>query len=502
MRLRSTAVQGLAVLVLATACTSKYQIRGTEVTDTIFRTNGPDATPATAGRQRDECLLVGAGERHRACQIELEHQSVEQFADFEIGVLEISDEGLFNAAQQRQVIERLNERHEKGKGLLVVFVHGWHHGARTCDRDLACFREVLTRIAQNLSPDETLTGLYVGWRGESIYVPKLNVVTIRDRKTAAEHIGRTAGRELFIELSHLWERNQGLRMITVGHSLGGAFVLSAVKGQLTGNVADIELGRIDTYRVVRARTSRLRALQEGSKAERERFGNLLVLINPAIESYEYTMFDSDLYDEAAQALDRRELVERRLPYDKKLPYAAGQLPILVTIAGEADTAVGRIFPLARVLGGLLFLNKLSPKHVVGLGHFDPHVTHRLSYDPDVGRIAEGADGSSESVDPDCRCSKRFGDVSLEEMIDLDASRQEVAGFILEQTPARQGRGWAPRSPYLVIRASKEIVSEHSDIFNPRLVGFLELLLAASERQGEILRRPAMAPAAPSGSPER
>ena len=69
----------LAMLLLAplalTGCTTIYQVRGTE-----------NFLKPMAVRD-----LVGSDEVHRARQISMEHQSIEKYDDFSLGVIEISD---------------------------------------------------------------------------------------------------------------------------------------------------------------------------------------------------------------------------------------------------------------------------------------------------------------------------------------------------------------------------------------------------------------------------
>src|SRR5205823_1863353 len=121
-------------------------------------------------------------------------------------------------------------------------------------------------------------------------------------------------------------------------------LLSSVRYGLTGNVDDILRDGRGNYRIVRASGLRANAT-EGTKATRASFGDLIVLLNPAIEAVQYEVFDSDLKDESIPS--NTDLISLRLPPDKFAPYPANQLPVMLTIAGEEDTAVGRIFPIAR-----------------------------------------------------------------------------------------------------------------------------------------------------------
>jgi hypothetical protein len=185
--------RALAVLALCltAACnsTSIYQIRGTE--------DPWEPKPA---------LTVDALETNRDAQLNLEARSVEKFADFELGVVEITDEGLVNPAQKEQVFDMVRPRLDDTNALLLVFAHGWHHGAHVCDNNLGCFRRVLEQLAT--SPDlkarnVKVTGVYLGWRGES-WRGFASTFSSWDRKSAAQHIGRTGAKEVLLELDTIY----------------------------------------------------------------------------------------------------------------------------------------------------------------------------------------------------------------------------------------------------------------------------------------------------------
>ena len=237
-------------------------------------------------------------------------------------------------------------------GVLLVFAHGWHHGARTCDRDLCCFRTVLNTLktarvkkyGKHLER-ENVVGVFIGWRGESIAVKRLNNVTIWERKDVAETIGRGAAKELLQQISELWEPLQeSVTMVSVGHSLGGALIYQAAKETLSGDVSDIENQNLETFRVARADCRRDKAQEGKVKARRAGFGDLIILVNPALEASEYIPFDNDLLDRSKEGWNRKQLVAAKLPYDKEHPYPANQLPVLVAVASITDSAVGADLP--------------------------------------------------------------------------------------------------------------------------------------------------------------
>src|SRR5947207_2297247 len=184
----------VSVLVSAASCTSIYQRRGTE------EPLAPITVQELEGREN-----VNA-------QLNLEARSIETFKgtnkagktyNFDVGVIEINDEGFTNEAQAKQVLDHVKERLEND-ALVVVFVHGWHHGPRVCDRDICCFRRVLDRIAANRNSTGPVTGVYIGWRGEAISTPIVNGFTFWDRKARAQHLGRMDGAQVLLTLDGMY----------------------------------------------------------------------------------------------------------------------------------------------------------------------------------------------------------------------------------------------------------------------------------------------------------
>lgn len=553
----------LAGLLFFSGCSTTFQKRGVEQPVPWHRAGALHELEGLANR---DGKLVDL--RKLNLRLDAEARSIERYrdkgpdgkdkSDFTLGIIEIADDGTFNPAQYRQVFEqlrcelRLAEKlpeeetkrpltgceeeylHLDSKGtLLVVFVHGWHHGCRTCDRDIACFRYVLNELRmaeKQANTGRRVVGVYVGWRGR-VLPGRFDVASIWNRKDAARRLGRTAGKELLNDLHDLWMKNTNVTMVTAGHSLGGAFLLSAARGRLTANAADIYRSDPNerTYRTVRAQGERAGPREAGDgttseKALRARFGDLLVLLNPAIEADDWKAFDGDLLDEELKGevaekelgpdLDRptRALFEflgdRELPLDKFGKYHRDQLPVLIAIASEADSAVGRIFPVSRWLAGA---NVVKNPQVfwrraqrTAVGHYPAHVTHELKFA-----------GPPRRAEPDyrmesCQCPKEWTESAIPVAIELtlqpEAAVDDPRDFFrskdgratwrkgswsLELTPDRacerpedkspnvsRCRGWDSSSPYVVIRTDERVIASHSDVFNPVLIGFLKEYLGA------------------------
>jgi hypothetical protein len=465
--------RGLALLALcltvACSSTSIYQMRGTE--------EAWDPGPG---------FTVEKLEQDRNAQLNLEARSIEKFQDFELGVIEITEDGLVNPAQQKQVMDMVQER-LKRNSLLIVFAHGWHHGARVCDNNLACFRRVLEKFATMADLQRLgvkVTGVYIGWRGESWRGKVSSNLTIWGRKGVGQHIGRTGAKEVLLELDRIHKDanrrygNPYNTMVTVGHSLGGGLIFSAMKGIATGDAAGIIEGskKNETYRVVRAEGDRTKAAD--SKAIRARLGDLVVLVNPAIEASEYRTFNADLPDS--------KLGPYRPPPDRTMKYDDDQLPVLLAVGAEADAAVGTAFRLGQTVSAFLRPGMFAdPATRIGIGHYQDHITHDLHYPTEerakveAGHAATQAAEKQTETQPECDCPYDF-DSTIEDISDaplkLDERAEQSFGSL--KYTVRRPETWDVHSPYLVVRASPGVLTGHNDIYNPVFVSYLSKFIRA------------------------
>ena len=482
--MRRTSIALLAVLLAG--CTSKYQIRGVQ--------------PPLSCMDLDEFV------RAPLRQIDTQARSVEDFCSFKMGIVEFSEAGFRHDTQYEQVLSMVEESLKKG-GILITFVHGWHHSPQVCDSNLACFRRVLDGVAS--SPEarsRPIVGLYVGWRGEAITTPVLNLSTLWSRKAVAEDIGRKGGTQLLARLHELWSRKneEGCEttMVTVGHSLGGAFLLSALKGSLTAEIEGVTFPdgrRQDPLRVVSTEAARDAAADR--KAQRARFGDLVILVNPAIQSDVFGPFDQDLRDKRTSAKPEGPYTRKNAP-EKRLSYAADQMPVMMVVASRADKAVRWLFPVGQWIAPWTnwhVFDKASAS--LGLGHFGPQVTHSLTYDGP--RIEFDTDGC------DCRAAGAAivsvqGDVKLREI-------QQALTFAISEPPAyvrKDGvlsfevtnrrlrhRDWDNASPYLVVETDSDVISGHNDIFNPIFTTFLTKYIASYTEIEHVIRNGSVVPVA-------
>jgi hypothetical protein len=378
-------------------------------------------------------------------------------------------------------------------------------------------------------------GIYVGWRGRAIW-GRGDVLSIWSRKDTAQRLGRIAGKQLLDDLHKRWadpDEYPGMNMITAGHSLGGAFLLSAARGRLTGNIRDLVLGEQRTYRTVRAEGDRVEASKKAkTKALRARFGDLLLLLNPAIEADDWLAFDRDLKD---RRFEKKEdpggsrvvtptiveaMRESEFPIDKLDPYSSEQLPVAIALASTADSAVGTIFPISRWMAGLAFHKHpkmyLSSAERAAVGHYGEHVTHTLeradAAERDDPKVREEA-GKPHYEVQQCQCPAAWTKAYPTTAKSTDADGSPALASIestpadprvlfaesvdkprkwgaLKLTPDRNCevgdncRGWDDSSPYFVIEADHRAIAGHSDVFNPTIIGFLSEYVSAYRQYRE------------------
>jgi hypothetical protein len=390
-----------------------------------------------------------------------------------LGFIEFDDQGqLWDREQMHSVLSKLWEESSSHELLLVVFVHGWKHSAAPDDTNIKTFRRVLAQLSDTEAyiaettgePARQVAGVYLGWRGGSISVPYLENISFWDRKNTAQKVGHGGVVEVLSQLEDIKatkdsmvcrelqatgktkdsECNSNTRLVVVGHSFGGAVVHTA-------------LAQILENRFIQT------AGPAGQKSNVEGFGNLVVLINPAFEANLFTPL-SDM------------AVERENYFDS-------QPPVLVVLTSEADKATGDAFPAGRWFSTIFEkehdhqrLNAVTKKvetingheaNITAVGHFEPYRTHRLY--PKIERKREELKPTSaaDSVRMFMRSSSGWKD-------DASGSTITFGDVVLERTKNSAGR-----NPYLVTYVDRNLISDHNDIDDDRVIEFIKQLIMVS-----------------------
>jgi hypothetical protein len=273
--------------------------------------------------------------------------------EFKLAIVEFDDQGrCFDRLQLDKVSDAIEHMRETSKDAIVlVFVHGWKHDARTDDDNLASFRRVLGRTARHErdcadgAGARDVFGVFVGWRGVSVhgFGDLLANATFWGRQEAAHRVATGSVRELFGRLRHY--RNSRLKhggcplLMISGHSFGGMIVFSALAQSL------IEAASAPAAQIIPG------------------FADLVLLANPAIEGARYL----PIYD----------LVTGSTFKDR----TSEQLPVFVCVQAQNDQAVGTWFPVGNFIHRLdeACIGALEKKCIThAMGFIDEFRTHRIS----------------------------------------------------------------------------------------------------------------------------
>ena len=350
--------------------------------------------------------------------------------------------------------------------LLLVYVHGWKHGAAHDDRDVKRFRQMLSDAAvldekargsgAATASARSVVGIYVGWRGAGRYSHSnpLVYLTFWTRKNAALHVSEGAPRELFARIRALRERwnaedagRPRLRTVVMGHSFGGWVVFSALSPvilELFAKQADAG-GSAEAWR--RARLS--------SAAD------MVILVNPAFEATRY-----DPLHRLAQ----------------KMRLSEYEPPALLVVTSNADGATGTAFPFGRFFNTLFQRPFVSDEEAYAAmrtpGWVERYVTHSLSGDGadaskcpgwrgDPGREDEKA-RSARMLENGAREKKRHDEWRAYNNKSLQAGWewQYCGGTTLRH------KAHPTHSPVWNVVTDGTVIPNHSDIMGEPLHAFL------------------------------
>jgi pimeloyl-ACP methyl ester carboxylesterase len=281
------------------------------MTQTPPQQAGPDGGLAPAAARRMLGIVPNAA--HQA------PRGLFQFETHELAVVEFDDQGrCYDRAQIEVVAARIESWMAQEKdAIIVVFVHGWKHDARTDDSNLLAFQAVLEKTVK-LEADQSarigaaarpVLGVFVGWRGMSLF-DRFGVsdnLTFWDRQEAGRRVSTGSVRELLGRFRHYHnhrkDRDGAPLFIVVGHSFGGMIVYSALAQSL------IEAASVPANEVT------------------PRFADLVLLVNPAIEGARYL----PIYD----LTQVRSLAGR----------TSAQPPVFICATASNDWATGWAFPI-------------------------------------------------------------------------------------------------------------------------------------------------------------
>lgn len=250
---------------------------------------------------------------------------------YELAFLEFTERG--NLRDRGLMHELLATLDETSNAVVLVFVHGWKHNASPQDGNVLSFRGLLENLSRSRTAlgERKIIGIYLGWPGLSVSVPIVGEFSFWSRKSVAQEVGKGGVTELLLRLEEALvpqKQDRGNLLLIVGHSFGGAIVLSALHEVLLDRVVNAEEASGQCRRKGRDACE-----VEAPCVRTRRLANGVIALNPAIEGN--------------QILQLKELIsERCFPKD--------QPTLLHVISTEADAATHTYFPLAQRLGTLFW----------------------------------------------------------------------------------------------------------------------------------------------------
>ncbi len=300
---KKTLVLSLVVLAL-TSCASQYPYRsGKAATETFV------ADPKL-------CRELSTASRYR----------------IPVAYVEIDDQGYFQ--DRAQIEQALAIVGNAGKPkYVVVFVHGWFHNAGPEDENVQRFKCALNNI-QSIDGNvgHEVVGIYVGWRGESWTLPVIQYATFWDRKNTSEEVGRGSLVEFLTRLERVAKASPDSpnKLMLIGHSFGASVVFNAI-GQVLMVRFLLDAEKLASNSETPSHSQSKAGLVSG-------YGDLVVLVNPAIEATRIVPFFSSLNEYTTKQTDL---------------FSPAQPPRLVILSSEGDWATRITFPAARVFSTLL-----------------------------------------------------------------------------------------------------------------------------------------------------
>jgi hypothetical protein len=405
-------------------------------------------------------IVTGCGYGHKNF---IQHQG--RFDEPNSFVIQIDDDGKFwDPAVSVNALEKIREASLRTNTVVLLYIHGWHHNAEIGDENVNDFSGALIEARKTLEGKENdsniyresrkiltkiedinVIAIYVGWRGKSLPMP-FDYLTFWGRKTAAERVGDGDQREFMHQLNQIYQQRTEKRarsgdgpfmgMVSFGHSFGGQVLFKAVRPTLEQELVEATLT---------ANRTRKKPISG--------FGDLVVLVNPAVEALQY---------------EKIHRLSEQIEYDHR------QMPLLLVLSSEGDIARQRLFAMGRLLSSLFQSLPASEEERkmlnTALGEYSPQRTHSLKVAKESSarnpsyRELYGPEGVCKLVRMDLTEMVAIGDASL---MPIDANRK-------------------PHNPYMVAYTSNDIVYQHSGIFREKLLKFFIDYLAINEGKRMVI----------------
>jgi hypothetical protein len=387
---------------------------------------------------------------------------------FLLGFVEFDDQGKpYNRDQITTLFDRIEMEAQYRDLCIIVFVHGWKHNDAVSDSNVIQFRRLLQQVAQMelerapglYWPTRKVVGIYVGWRGLSFGVGDIGQdLTFWTRMATAHRVAEGSVREVLARAKSLrdaidatsWPGHRdprNTRLVTIGHSFGGLIVYTALSQYFINSVVQSDIAPFS-----RTLAPQRPVADQDKDREIAGYGDLVVVVNPAIEAMRYQSI--------------RELLDRR----RAASFAPRQNPVFVEVTSTADWATGIAFPLGRSVNTTFesFTSEGERNEAMAaLGHFPAFWTHDLK-----GPTPEADPNATPTVDVRQECAEfnAFNAAQRPNGYLIPGwQRRYRAGAVLTQ---RASSEYDPNDPFWIILTDKSMIRDHSDIEEPVFVDFV------------------------------
>ncbi|MCO6690063.1 hypothetical protein KMZ27_11040 [Pseudomonas shirazica] len=426
--------------------------------------------------------------------------------------IESDDQGWFWKPDQAvSALSSIKKATTEGDTLVLLFIHGWHHSAACYDDNVEAFKRVLQTLHDELNQpmysqampaakSMRIIGLYVGWRGRSL--PGLiDYTTFWGRKSAARRVGDGDLQEFMARLQRIYndhsdgtdgKQKRFFGLVSIGHSFGGAVLLTATSHYFESQLqlANPTSGFLSTAPVMPTGAPVPDTSPSAKPAPMKHtiggFGDMVVLVNPAVE---------------AAAYERINILSRGINY------SSDQTPLLVTFSAQNDGARHSWFKAGRIAGEF-FTNaapvpddreRTSLREALGVYDYgDSGITHSLT-PSEPRQLISG----QENERPDLQCTDKRPDtfewwrwadkrVSPDtsfpnDTLNVKTSTVEALKFFDFSKEAQySGLNLKPElsvvhhQPFMVVSVDKRIIDGHNGIFSEPFMNFLTRYIGLTE----------------------
>ncbi|MBV9128228.1 MAG: hypothetical protein JO117_09095 [Verrucomicrobia bacterium] len=405
---------------------------------------------------------------------------------FDLSYIEFDEKGDFwDRRQLAWTAQEIRRAAQTNNVVLVVYVHGWQNDASDLrGHDVAKFHCLLERLAEAQGKSRRFFGVYLSWRGKSVpggdgWYPNGSVadaaakalfflpheLSFFGRKNAATRVAGMPMTEAIFETvraSRTGARESGrlTRSILIGHSFGALVVEKALAQALAAQVITSD-GAHENNFVAPA--------------------DFIVLLNSAGES---------IYAKEMQDLLRR----------RHTPVGGGgggnsitaRQPLIVSVTSTADFATGKFFPLGTGLsnaGGGFRKYEWDTRYGASSHNVDQreyftttpgHNDHLVSH-----RAVPETTPAPPTLSDDDGCSPNMLSAVNANLTEPLVGPDSAVRFV-----TMPGGGPATywtlkpipgviQTPYWIVEVPREIMRDHSDIFNENSLALLARLFRLS-----------------------